>query len=77
MPIPQEWDLSGKVALIPADRRGWTPTLAAGLAEAGADVAIAGADNSDFHYRLVALKYLCLLGLGFNKERMQPPRRQR
>lgn len=47
MPIPQEWDLSGRVALITADRRGWTPTLAAGLAEAGADVAIAGSDNSD------------------------------
>lgn len=47
MPIPQEWDLTGKTAIITADRRGWTPTLAAALAEAGADVAIAGKDNSD------------------------------
>lgn len=47
MPIPQEWDLKGKVAIITADRRGWTPTLASALAEAGANVAIAGKDNSD------------------------------
>jgi len=40
--IPLEWDLSGKRALITADRRGWTPFLAAALAEAGADVAVAG-----------------------------------
>ncbi len=39
---PQEWDLTGKRALITADRRGWTPHLAAALAEAGADVAVAG-----------------------------------
>ena len=31
--IPEEWDLSGKRALITADRRGWTPHLAAALAE--------------------------------------------
>ena len=47
MPIPEEWNLSGKAAIITADRRGWTPFLAAALAEAGADVAIAGATNSD------------------------------
>lgn len=47
MPIPEEWNLSGKAAIITADRRGWTPFLAAALAEAGADVAIAGAANSD------------------------------
>lgn len=40
--IPEEWDLSGKRALITADRRGWTPHLAVALAEAGADVAVAG-----------------------------------
>ncbi len=39
---PQEWDLTGKRALITADRRGWTPFLASALAEAGADVAVAG-----------------------------------
>lgn len=40
--IPEEWNLSGKRALITADRRGWTPVLASALAEAGADVAVAG-----------------------------------
>ena len=47
MPVPQEWDLTGKAAVITADRRGWTPFLASALAEAGADVAVAGSDNSD------------------------------
>ena len=40
--IPEEWDLTGKRALITADRRGWAPVLAEALAEAGADVAVAG-----------------------------------
>ena len=47
MPIPEEWNLSGKSAIITADRRGWTPFLASALAEAGADVAIAGSVRSD------------------------------
>ena len=47
MPVPREWDLTGKAAIVTADRRGWTPFLAAALAEAGADVAVAGASNSD------------------------------
>ena len=47
MPIPGEWDLTGKRAIITADRRGWTPYLASALAEAGADVAVAGAAASD------------------------------
>ena len=47
MPIPQEWNLSGKSAIITADRRGWTPFLAAALAEAGAEVAVAGSARSD------------------------------
>ena len=47
MPVPEEWDLTGKTALVTADRRGWTPTLASALAEAGADVAIAGSAASD------------------------------
>lgn len=41
------WDLSGKRALITADRRGWTPYLAGALAEAGADVAVAGWRRED------------------------------
>ena len=47
MPVPLEWDLTGKAAIITADRRGWTPVLASALAEAGADVAVAGSDESD------------------------------
>lgn len=47
MPVPQEWNLSGKTALLTADRRGWSPSLAAALAEAGADLAIAGSPRSD------------------------------
>ena len=47
MPIPLEWNLTGKTALITADLRGWTPILASALAEAGANVAIAGSARSD------------------------------
>ena len=47
MPIPQEWDLTGKTALITSDKRGWTPFLASALAEAGAAVVVAGAAGSD------------------------------
>ena len=47
MPIPSEWDLTGKKAIITADSRGWTPYLAGALAEAGADVAVAGSESSD------------------------------
>ena len=36
-------DLGGKVALLTTDRRGWSRSLAAALAAAGADVALAGA----------------------------------
>jgi len=56
MPIPREWDLSGKSAVITADRRGWTPYLAAALAEAGADVAIAGSEGSDMGDAMAAVK---------------------
>ena len=47
MPVPLEWNLTGKTALITADLRGWTPILASALAEAGANVAIAGSVRSD------------------------------
>ena len=42
MPVPNDWTLEGKVALITADTRGWATVLASALAEAGADVAVAG-----------------------------------
>ena len=56
MPIPAEWNLSGKAAIITADRRGWTPYLAAALAEAGTDVAIAGAEDSDMREAAAAVE---------------------
>ena len=49
MSARSEWDLTGKVALLTGDRRGWTPYFAAALAEAGADVALAGHAGSDVH----------------------------
>ena len=49
MPARSEWDLTGKVALVTGDRRGWTPHFAAALAGAGADVALAGEAGSDVH----------------------------
>ncbi|MDP6102321.1 MAG: SDR family oxidoreductase [Dehalococcoidia bacterium] len=42
MPIPQEWNLSGKVVVLTTGGRGWGPILAAGLAEAGANLALIG-----------------------------------
>ena len=56
MPIPTEWNLTGKSALITADRRGWTPALASALAEAGADVAIAGSEASDMREAAAAVQ---------------------
>ena len=47
MPARSEWDLTGRVALVTGDCRGWTPYFAAALAEAGADVALAGHAGSD------------------------------
>lgn len=42
MSVVDECNIEGKVALITADKRGWTPFLAAAIASAGADVAIGG-----------------------------------
>ncbi|HAL49315.1 MAG: SDR family oxidoreductase [SAR202 cluster bacterium] len=56
MPIPNEWDLTGKNAIITADRRGWTPHLASALAEAGANVAVAGSERSDMAAAVAAVE---------------------
>lgn len=58
MAIPQEWDLTGSNAIITADRRGWTPHLAGALAEAGADVAVAGSEESDMAEAVSAVERL-------------------
>ena len=47
MPVPPEWSLEGKASIITGDHRGWTRYLASVLAEAGADVAVAGPRGSD------------------------------
>lgn len=49
MPVPDEWNLEGKVAILTADRRGWSPYLASALSEAGANLAILGGHSSDAH----------------------------
>ena len=56
MSIPTEWDLTGKRAIITADRRGWTPYFASALAEAGADVAVAGSRFSDMAEAVAAVE---------------------
>ena len=56
MPIPDEWNLTGKTAVVTADRRGWTPFLASALAEAGADVAVVGAAASDMSDAAAAVR---------------------
>ena len=56
MPIPSEWSLAGKTAIITSDGRGWTPYLAAALAEAGADVAVAGSRTSDMSEAAAAVR---------------------
>ena len=56
MPIPDEWTLTGKTAVVTADRRGWTPFLASALAEAGANVAVVGAAASDMSDAAAAVR---------------------
>ncbi len=58
MPIPTEWNLTGRKAIVTADRRGWTPYLASALAEAGADVLVAGAEGSDMADAAAAVRGL-------------------
>ena len=47
MKIPKGWNLENRKVLITADKRGWTKYFVDALAEAGADVAIAGSQSSD------------------------------
>ena len=56
MPAPSEWDLTGKSAVVTSDGRGWTPYLASALAEAGADVAVAGSRGSDISQAVAAVE---------------------
>ncbi|MFQ5860803.1 MAG: SDR family NAD(P)-dependent oxidoreductase [Dehalococcoidia bacterium] len=45
--LPEAWNLTGRVALLAGNGRRGNPVLAAGLAEAGADVAVAGAPQEE------------------------------
>ena len=42
MPIPKEWNLSGKSIILTTGDRGWGPIISAGLASAGANIVILG-----------------------------------
>ena len=69
MPIPQEWDLTGKAAIVTADHRGWTPFLASALAEAGADVAVAGrTEHSDMAEAVKAVEGQGAAALGVHTD---------
>jgi NAD(P)-dependent dehydrogenase (short-subunit alcohol dehydrogenase family) len=56
MPVPEQWGLHGKAALLTADRRGWTPFLASALAGAGADVAVAGSHAEEISESVSAVE---------------------
>jgi 2-deoxy-D-gluconate 3-dehydrogenase len=49
MPVTGEWSLAGRKALVTGVSRGWAAALAGALAEAGADVAVAGTDAEAVH----------------------------
>lgn len=42
MPIPKEWNLSGKSIILTTGSRGWASIIADGLAEAGANLVLVG-----------------------------------
>ena len=56
MTVSDAWSLTGKAAIITSYRRGWTPFLASALAEAGADVAVAGSRASDMSEAVDAVR---------------------
>lgn len=58
MPVPPEWDLTGRTALVAGNGRGWAPVLASALAEAGAQVAVACAGSRGLEAARSALEPL-------------------
>lgn len=65
MPIPQEWNLAGRKALVTTNGRGWTPTLVQALQEAGAQVAVVA-------HKAESLKGLPGLALGLSAPVTEP-----
>ncbi len=65
MPIPEEFSLSNKIAIVTDNGLGWTATLAEALAEAGADVAIATPHKNDIDDALQAVKGHGRQAIGF------------
>ncbi len=59
--IPPEWQLTGKTALVTIDDRGWAPILVSALAEAGADIAVAGHGDEE---RRMAVQAAQAYGIG-------------
>ena len=59
MPVPNDWTLEGKVALMTVDTRGWAPVLASALAEAGADVEEEGGEKWEGVTRIDSKKRSC------------------
>ena len=59
--IPPEWQLTGKTALVTIDDRGWAPILVSALAEAGADIAVAGHGEEE---RRMAVQAAQTYGIG-------------
>ena len=68
MPVPEEFKLSNKTAIVTGNGRGWTATLASALAEAGADVAIVASHSQDIDEALQATRAYGRNVLGINAD---------
>ncbi|MBI2936006.1 MAG: SDR family oxidoreductase [Chloroflexi bacterium] len=56
MPVPVEWSLVGKTVFMATSGRGWTPSLATALAEAGADVTVTGLPREELDRAVAAVE---------------------
>ena len=56
MAISLDCSLEGKTAIISGDQREWTPILALAMANAGANVVVAGSSKSDIYQSLQVVK---------------------
>ncbi|MBI4336476.1 MAG: SDR family oxidoreductase [Chloroflexi bacterium] len=72
MPVPPEWDLTGRVALLNTTVRADAPSLAAALAEAGADVAIVARSPGPVEEAVAAVRGLGRRALGHVTDTTSP-----